>query len=69
MREKRAVIFVTNSIDEALILGDRIYTMKGKRPGAISNVHTVDLERPREPTDKEFLRLRQRIIEKSELVL
>lgn len=69
MQEKRTVIFVTNSIDEALILGDRIYTMKGKLPGTISNVYTVDLERPREPTDKEFLRLRQRIIEESELVL
>ena len=69
MQEKRTVIFVTNSIDEALILGDRIYTMKGKLPGTIANVYTVDLERPREPTDQEFLRLRQRIIEESELVL
>lgn len=69
LQEKRTVIFVTNNIDEALILGDRIYTMKDKLPGTLCNCYTVNLERPREPTDKEFLRLRKQIIEESELVL
>ena len=69
MQEKRTVVFVTNNIDEALTLGDRIYTMKNKLPGTLCNTYTVDLARPREPTDRAFLRLRQQIIDESELVL
>jgi len=30
--ERRTVLFVTNNIDEALYLGDRIVTMEGKLP-------------------------------------
>lgn len=69
MQEKRTVVFVTNNIDEALTLGDRIYTMKNKLPGTLCNTYKVDLARPREPTDRDFLRLRQQIIDESELVL
>lgn len=69
MQEKRTVVFVTNNIDEALTLGDRIYTMKNKLPGTLCNTYKVDLARPREPTDRTFLRLRQQIIDESELVL
>lgn len=69
MQEKRTVVFVTNNIDEALTLGDRIYTMKNKLPGTLCNTYKVDLARPREPTDRAFLRLRQQIIDESELVL
>ena len=67
--EKRTVIFVTNNIDEAIILGDRIVTMVGKLPGHMGPVYHVNLSRPREPTDLEFLRLRHEITEASELVL
>lgn len=69
MQEKRTVVFVTNNIDEALTLGDRIYTMKNKLPGTLCNTYKVDLARPREPTDRAFLRIRQQIIDESELVL
>lgn len=69
IQEKRTVVFVTNNIDEALTLGDRIYTMKNKLPGTLCNTYKVDLARPREPTDRAFLRLRQQIIDESELVL
>jgi len=67
--EKRTVIFVTNNIDEAIILGDRIVTMVGKLPGRMGPVYNVDLERPREPTDMRFLQLRHTVTEASELVL
>lgn len=67
--EKRTVVFVTNNIDEALILGDRIVTMRGKLPGRMGPVYDVTFDRPREPTDMEFLKLRHRITEASELVL
>ncbi|MBI9087048.1 MAG: ABC transporter ATP-binding protein [Desulfobacterales bacterium] len=67
--EKRTVVFVTNNIDEALILGDRIVTMRSKLPGTMGPEYTVGLERPREPTDMDFLKLRYDITEASELVL
>jgi ABC-type nitrate/sulfonate/bicarbonate transport system ATPase subunit len=68
--DKRTIIFVTNNIDEAIILGDRIVTLDGKLPGRMGkNIYTVDFERPREPTDMEFLRLRHEITEASSLVL
>jgi NitT/TauT family transport system ATP-binding protein/sulfonate transport system ATP-binding protein len=67
--EKRTVIFVTNNIDEAIFLADRIVTLEGKLPGRMQAVYDVDLPRPREHTDMKFLELRQRIIERTELTL
>lgn len=67
--EKRTVIFVTNDIDEAIYLADRIITMEGKLPGRIKAVYPVPLPRPREHTDVSFLKLRQEIIESSKLLL
>ncbi len=67
--EKRTVLFVTNNIDEAVFLGDRIVTMEGKLPGRIQNVYDVNLPRPREHTDMEFLKLRKEITDASELTL
>jgi NitT/TauT family transport system ATP-binding protein/sulfonate transport system ATP-binding protein len=67
--EKRTVLFVTNNIDEAIYLGDRIVTLKGKLPGRMHEVYDVHLPRPREHTDMKFLRLRQEITDASELVL
>ncbi len=67
--DKRTVVFVTNNIDEALYLGDRIISLKGKLPGRLDTVYRVELPRPREHTDMEFLRLRQAITDASELTL
>lgn len=67
--DKRTVIFVTNNIDEAVYLGDRIVTLKQKLPGVMDAVYKVDLPRPREHTDMAFLQLRQKITDASELVL
>ncbi len=67
--EKRTVIFVTNNIDEAIYLGDRIITMEGKLPGRIKSTYRVDLDRPREHTDIQFLELRHRITEETALLL
>jgi len=67
--ERRTVIFVTNNIDEAIYLGDRIITLQGKLPGRMHAVYEVDLPRPREHTDMKFLELRHIITEASELTL
>lgn len=68
-QEKRTVIFVTNNIDEALFLGDRIVSLKHKLPGVMDTAYDVSLPRPRDFTDMEFLRLRQDITDASELTL
>ena len=44
--EKKAMIFVTHSIDEAILLGDRI-VMMSRRPGRIRDIVPVDIPRPR----------------------
>ncbi len=69
LTEKRTTIFVTNNIDEALLLGDRIVTMEGKLPGHVKGSYAVDLPRPRDPMDIRFLKLRQEITDAQELTL
>ena len=44
--EKKAMIFVTHSIDEAIVLGDRI-VMMSRRPGRIREIVPIDIPRPR----------------------
>lgn len=55
------VIFVTHSVDEAIILSDRIVLM-GPRPGRVVETLDVDLERPRWTYDvrseRRFIELR-----------
>lgn len=67
--DRRTMIFVTNNIDEALFLGDRIILMEGKLPGRIKTEHRIDLPRPREHTDMALLHLREEITNETELVL
>jgi NitT/TauT family transport system ATP-binding protein len=40
------VLFVTHDIDEAILLGDRVYVM-GAKPGRIKQILDVPIERPR----------------------
>ena len=44
--EQKTMIFVTHSIDEAILLGDRI-AMMSARPGRIRDIIPVDIPRPR----------------------
>lgn len=69
LADKRTTIFITNNIDEALLLGDRIVTLEGKLPGRIKKSYEVDLPRPRDPMDMAFLTLRQTITAEQELTL
>mgnify|MGYP003348583694 FL=1 len=60
-RRKGVVVFVTHSVDEAILLSDRVVLMKA-RPGEIAEVLDVNLPRPRGGYDarerKEFIELR-----------
>ena len=67
--ETRTVLFVTNNIDEAIFVGDRIISLQGKLPGRMHEVYEVNLPRPRDHIDMQFLELRHAITEASELTL
>ncbi|MDR1856727.1 MAG: ABC transporter ATP-binding protein [Desulfovibrio sp.] len=67
--EKRTVVFVTNNIDEALFLADRIILMEGKLPGRIKREYVIGLPRPRDHAHKDILELRAMITAQTELVL
>lgn len=43
---KISMVFVTHSIEEAVLMGDRIIILKG-RPASVSDVIDIDLPRPR----------------------
>lgn len=58
--EKRTVVFVTNNIEEALYLADRILVLS-PCPCSIVKEYKIDLPRPRNYTSPEFLRLRKEI--------
>ena len=60
-RQKGVVVFVTHSVDEAVLLADQVVLM-GPRPGRIVEVIPVNLPRPRwgynVRADPEFIRMR-----------
>lgn len=59
-KEKRTVIFVTNNIEEALYLADRIIILT-ECPAHVMKEYKIDLPRPRSMVSKEFLALREEI--------
>lgn len=67
-KEKRTVIFVTNNIEEALYLGDRIILLE-KRPAKIQEIFDIAIKRPRDMMDEDFIRQRAEISEKMDLAL
>jgi NitT/TauT family transport system ATP-binding protein len=46
LRDRNTVVFITHSIEEAVLLSDRVVVMSS-RPGRIADILDVDLERPR----------------------
>lgn len=66
--EKRTVLFVTNNIEEAIYLGDRVIVLS-KLPGKIKKEFVIDSPRPRDYSDKIFLEMRKTISEETELAL
>lgn len=67
-REKRTIIFVTNNIEEAVYLGDRIVLLSN-RPATVKKIYDIDLPRPRNTVSPEFLRIRKEISDNTDLAL
>jgi ABC-type nitrate/sulfonate/bicarbonate transport system ATPase subunit len=58
---RTTILLVTHDIDEAIYMSDRILIMT-PRPGRIERVIGINLERPRQRTSEDFLRLRGDIL-------
>lgn len=65
-QEKRTVIYVTNNIEEAIYLGTRIVLLS-KCPASVKAEYTIDLPRPRDMVSDEFMNLRTKISENTDL--
>ena len=64
--EKRTIILVTNDVDEALLLADRVAVLTPAPAAKIGQIFEVDVERPRDREavndDAHFQSLRKRIV-------
>ena len=59
---KSTIVFVTHSVDESILLADRIVIMS-PRPGRIRHILPVDLPRPRDATSPAFGALVRTVID------
>ncbi len=66
--EKRTVVFVTNNIEEAIYLADRIVLLSNC-PAHVKAIYDIDLPRPRNTIDTKFLKIRKEISENTDLAL
>lgn len=56
----KTIIFVTHSVNEAITLGDEIHLLSAS-PGTIRKVYQVNLARPRDSLNLEFIKLSKEI--------
>ena len=66
--ERRTVIFVTNNIEEACYLGDRIVLLSDC-PATVKEIYPINLPRPRDMVSQEFMEIRTRISDNTDLAI
>ena len=66
-QEKKAVLFITHNIDEAIKMADRVVVMS-PRPGRITEILTMTSERPRDVDSEECVRIARHVREILHLV-
>ena len=67
-QDKSTVVFVTSNLEEALVLGDRIILLSAP-PTRVKGVYEIDMPRPRDMMDMDFLKLRQEISDNMDLII
>ena len=60
-KNKKTILFVTHSVDEAVYLADRIIVM-GKNPGTIREIIDIKMDRPRDRGSLEYAQITSRIL-------
>ncbi len=60
-RERKTVVFVTHSIDEAVFLSDRVIVFTAS-PGTVKEIVAIEIGRQRKRTSEDFNRCRERIL-------
>jgi len=65
-QEKRTIIYVTNNIEEAIYLGSRIVLLT-QCPAKVKAEYPIDLPRPRNMVSPEFMALRTKISDNTDL--
>jgi sulfonate transport system ATP-binding protein len=58
--KRKTIIFVTHDVEEALLLGDRVFIID---KGSLKSILPVKLPRPRQAADTDFQMLRQKILQ------
>ncbi len=61
METKRTILFITHSVEEAVYLADRVVILSAET-GRIANIIPIELERPREVYQPDFVEYRHQIL-------
>lgn len=61
-RERKTVVMVTHSLEEAIKLSDVVVVLS-PRPGRVRSIIPIDIPRPRKETDQRFLEIKEQIRE------
>lgn len=65
-KEKRTIIFVTNNMEEAIMLGDKIILLT-ECPARVKQIYMIGMPRPRDMMSPEFLKIRKEISDNTDL--
>lgn len=60
-KNKKTILFVTHSVDEAIYLADKIIVM-GRNPGVVKEIINITMDRPRDRANPEYGKLTSKIL-------
>ncbi len=62
-KDKKTVVFITHSVEEAVYLSDRVIIMTA-RPGKVKDIVDINIDRPRKRNSMEFVAYKKEIVDK-----